>query len=72
MKALFVKGNRGKNKRSYDQIMDILLTQLEENLPSKVVASRYDVTLQTVYKWRKIYAKHLHRLRKSKNRENRR
>lgn len=69
MKALFVKGNRGKNKRSYDQIMDILLTQLEENLPSKVVASRYDVTLQTVYKWRKIYAKHLENYKKMKEAE---
>lgn len=53
MKKLSVKGNKGKNKRSYVQIMDILLTQLEENLPSKVVASRYDITLQTVYKWKK-------------------
>lgn len=69
MKTLFVKGNRGKNKRSYDQIMDILLTQLEENLPSKVVASRYDVTLQTVYKWRKIYAKHLENYKKMKEAE---
>ncbi|EAI2816801.1 helix-turn-helix domain-containing protein [Campylobacter jejuni] len=66
MKKLSVKGNKGKNKRSYVQIMDILLTQLEENLPAKVVASRYDVTLQTVYKWKKIYAKHLENYKKLK------
>ncbi|EAJ5035996.1 XRE family transcriptional regulator, partial [Campylobacter jejuni] len=66
MKKLSVKGNKGKNKRSYVQIMDILLTQLEENLPSKVVASRYDITLQTVYKWKKIYAKHLENYKKLK------
>ena len=64
MKKLSVKGNKGRNKRSYVQIMDILLTQLEENLPSKVVASRYDITLQTVYKWKKIYAKHLENYKK--------
>lgn len=66
MKRLSVKGNKGKNKKTYDQIMEILSIQVKENLPSKVVASRYDVTLQTVYKWRKVYSKYLDNYEKMK------
>lgn len=66
MKRLSVKGNKGKNKKTYDQIMEILSIQVKENLPSKVVASRYDITLQTVYKWRKKYTKYLENYEKVK------
>ncbi|EPV5182383.1 helix-turn-helix domain-containing protein [Campylobacter coli] len=46
--------------------MEILSIQVKENLPSKVVVSRYDITLQTVYKWRKKYTKYLENYEKVK------